>query len=281
LRLSILAGLMAGFVAVSVPAGPTIAADSNGGPFAEAGAAWVASQKVEDWSLSIGPGFAAVSEYPGARDTYILPIPYFELKYKDQFFASFQDGIGYNLIRTDTFKAGPVAKLVLPRKTSDAPRRLAGLPEVDMTVEAGGFVEYSAGPIEIHAEVRRGLNGHEGVIGEIGASVYLPLTTTLLIGGGPTAKFADTAYLDAYYGVPVGGAAAGRLGGYSPKSGLLSYGFSSFAALKITDKISLLGFGNYDRLQDDAANSPLVRANRGSPDQYTVGSALSYRFDFK
>jgi MipA family protein len=49
---------------------------------------------------------------------------------------------------------------------------------------------------------------------------------------------------------------------------------------RITEKLNGVAFGAWNRLTDVAAASPLVTGPAGSPNQFVVGAALSWRFEW-
>jgi outer membrane scaffolding protein for murein synthesis (MipA/OmpV family) len=58
-----------------------------------------------------------------------------------------------------------------------------------------------------------------------------------------------------------------------------SIGFGGAITWKATDTIETSLFGEYSRLKGPAADSSLVR-ERGSKNQFLLGVAATYRFDF-
>lgn len=111
--------------------------------------------------------------------------PDVRINYGDEIFASVPEGIGWNVINGDGWKAGPIAKLRFGRDedgfgspfavvaNSDA---LVGLGDVDAAAEVGGFAEKRFGAAEqwsARVEIRHGFGGHEGVLGDASLSYRL------------------------------------------------------------------------------------------------------------
>ena len=191
-----------------------------------------------------------------------------------------RDGVGFNLINQNGFKAGPVANIGFPRRESYS-RYLRALGNVNFTIEAGGFATYMYGPVEIGGEVRRGLGGHDGTIAEFKATLYVPISGTVLVGGGPTLKLADDTYMNAYYGISEHQSERSGKAMFIAGPGLLSAGVNAFGVVKLTDKIHLLGFIEYEKLLGDAAESPIVKGPAGSENQFSGGAAVTYRFSWR
>ena len=75
-------------------------------------------------------------EYQGSDTNEVKPLPLVDIDYMGKVYASTQRGIGYNIWRTRTVRAGPRLTWDFGRDSSDhAP--LASLPDVDPALELG------------------------------------------------------------------------------------------------------------------------------------------------
>ncbi|PTS76709.1 hypothetical protein DBR17_14365, partial [Sphingomonas sp. HMWF008] len=88
------------------------------------------------WQIDFGPGILAVPEFPGSDNLRILPIPQLDIRYKNQFFASVQSGIGYNLVNTRKLRVGPIVRPEFGRRSRDV-AAFPGLRPIGFTAEAG------------------------------------------------------------------------------------------------------------------------------------------------
>jgi outer membrane protein len=227
----------------------------------------------------------------GSDDYQLSGYPDIKVEYKDLFFASVGDGIGYNFINNYGWRVGPIAKYAFKRKedgesdfriSGDETNALRGLGDVDGTIELGGYAEYSFEPFSYKVELRQGVNGHEGMIGEMSlnyAGAIKNMGPPVFFAIGPQLKFADSDYNNAYFGINQTQSANSGLARYSADNGLVSYGFGGFASLPVGDKISLSMFGGYERLGSEVADSPLVQ-ERGNENQFAAGLNLSYKFSY-
>lgn len=234
------------------------------------------------WRVDLGAGVIGVPRFPGAKDLRVLPIPAFDIRYRDRFFASVRDGIGLNLLRFEGFRAGPVVNAAFPRDDDKPARALRGLGDVDFTVEPGAFAAYDFGEAAgIKVEARNGVNGHEGLIVEGALSLNAPplLDGRLFVSGGPKIAYYDEDYSRSYFGVtPVQSLRSGYAA-FRPDDGYEA-GVVAGAAYRVTERVTLAAFGEYGRLLGDVKRSPIVRGRYGSRDQFTAGAALTYRFAF-
>ena len=175
---------------------------------------------------------------------------------------------------------GPAANLVLGR---DADGDLKGLDDVDFGVELGAFAEfYPLDWLRVRGEVRQAIGAHEGLVADLSADAFWDISETVRISGGPRISFASEEYFDAYYRVTAAQAAlAPKINNaYDPDGGgLKSIGVGGAITWKATDRITTSVFAEYWRLQDQAADSSIVK-EIGSADQFLFGLSATYRFDF-
>ncbi len=241
------------------------------------------------WTFSLGAGLLFKPAFLGSDEYQAMAVPDIKVAYGDRFFASVAQGIGYNLINHDGWRIGPIAKLDFGRdEDDDSPFRilgdkteaLRGLGDVDPTAELGAFAEYRLKPFSYSLEVRQGVGGHEGLLAETGVNYTGSISRfgkPIIYAFGPRATFADSNYTSAYFGITESQSAKSGLDQYSADAGPLSYGLGGFAALPITDTVSVALFGGYNRLTGDASDSPLIK-ERGDENQFTAGTSVRYEF---
>jgi outer membrane scaffolding protein for murein synthesis (MipA/OmpV family) len=248
-------------------------------------------EQQDDWKFTLGAGVMYIPAFIGSKDYQAMVFPDIKVEYKDRFFASPFEGVGYNVINRDGWRAGPIMKFDFGRsEDDDSPFRiggkktnaLRGLGDMDATPELGGFVEYNYEPFSYTLELRQGVGGHEGLVGEIGLH-YMGFTEQLgkpvMYAFGPRVIFADSTYNNAYFGINSTQSTNSGLAGYSADSGLVSYGISAFVVMSVSESVSLGVFGGYDRLGSEAADSPLIK-ERGDENQFMGGVRISYEFGY-
>ncbi|WP_108485046.1 MipA/OmpV family protein [Oceaniglobus ichthyenteri] len=168
-------------------------------------------------------------------------------------------------------------RYISKRDTSDHVE-LSGLNDVDASVELGLGVAYTSRNFDAFADVRYGVVGHESFVGELGADVKIHPTDRLTLSMGPRLFMGTDTYAQTYFGVSLAEAAGpgGYAGGaFNAGGGLLSAGIELGAAYKINDDWGVEGAITWDRLTNDAADSPIVRA--GERDQYGIRIGLTRR----
>ena len=234
----------------------------------------------KDWSFDIGPGVIVTPWFEGSANYRVLPVPNIDLRYqRDKFFVSARDGIGATLFDLDGFKAGPILRYRFARNAGDG-GYLNGMGNVPFTIEGGGFLRYDLPYMAAKVELRRGLGGSNGLIFDAQLDGKLRLGPTVFLSAGPRLSFTDATYNQAYFGVNAEQSANSGNAQYYPGAGLRSVGAGASGVWRITDNLTFVAFGGYSYLGDVAGNSPIVSGPGGSRNQFTVGSALSWRFQF-
>lgn len=244
-----------------------------------------------DWKLSASLATLYMPAFTGSKDYQALIVPDIKVEYQDVFFASLFEGIGYNIINNGGWRAGPIVKLDIGRDEDDdnpfrvagnKTRALRGLGDVSATPELGGFVKYSAGQFSYSIEVRQGVSGHKGLIGDISAhymDIVKPFGQPVTYLIGPHATLASGKYNNTYFDIDENQSANTGLQQYKADAGLVSYGVGAVVMTPVTDTLTLGLFTRYDRLGSEASDSPLIR-ERGRRNQFIAGVRLTYEFGF-
>lgn len=226
------------------------------------------------WRVTAGA--QVVPDYPGADGHQIQPlIGLARAKDGKEFdFSSADQSFGFSLVESGSgFAFGPVLNFVGSRRLKDTGGLL---PKVKFTPEVGGFAQFEFSSFRLRGEVRKGLGGHKGVVGTVAADFVARDGDNWLFAIGPRATFSNGRYQRAYFGVPVAVPAAG-LAAYRPDGGAQAIGAAATALYSLTPRIGLSGYAKYDRLIDDAKDSPVVRV-LGDRNQWSGGLALTYTF---
>ncbi len=164
-------------------------------------------------SINIGAGALLSPNYLG-DDTYSLSaVPYIRVTHSDLFFASVQEGVGYNLIKQENFRAGPLMRLEFGRD-EDGSRAfriagggtddLRGLGDIDTSFSLGGFAEIDLGDVTASIKLGQAVSGHDGLTGDIGLSYKGTVSGNgppIIYSMGPRIIFGDDKYVSAQFGV--------------------------------------------------------------------------------
>ena len=239
-----------------------------------------AQEGADDYRVRLGLGGQVRPQFPGAKDKEVVPYVDVDIARGDKPFGfeALDESFGIPVYSKNGFSFGLAANLEGKRRQSDV-----GLPvgNVPMTFEAGAFAEYYATEsFRLRGELRKGVNGHEGLIGSIAADQIWRDGDKYVVSVGPRVFFSDGRYQRAYYGVDAPAALASGLPAYRPGGGLYSVALASGASYQFDERWGVFGYGRYERLIGDAAKSPIVRSV-GSRNQLSGGLGLSYTFTVK
>ncbi len=266
---------IAGFVAaLSVPV-----VASAAGPDTRV---YISPTPAYDWTVTVGAEGRIEPIFQGSKRDVVLPYPIFAVRRfgTPEPFRGPRDGAGIGLFGDSTFQVGPVGSLELPRREK-FDSALQGLGNVPWALELGVFAEYWAVPwLRTRVEVRQGFNGHHGIVSDVFVDAVVPVGTQWTLSGGPRLTLATTAALAPYFSIDATQSAASGLPVFDAKGGVQSFGAGTQARYFWTPQFATHAFLEYERLTGDTASSPLV-AQRGTPDQLTVGFGATHSFDIK
>ncbi|HEX8644169.1 MAG TPA: MipA/OmpV family protein [Allosphingosinicella sp.] len=228
--------------------------------------------------VTIGGGAQAYPRYPGADDLRVYPMPIVGLRREGRPvpLEAPDEGFGFGLLGQDSpINFGPAVNFQRRRRAEDVG---APVGDVGSTIELGGFAEAFLGEnFRLRTEVRQGINGHDGLVADVGADLFMRTSDLSVFSIGPRVRWADNDYMDAYYGVPVAVGGPGGFAAFDPGSGIHAVGATAGMRLDVGGGFSIHGYARYDRLMNDAADSPIV-TQFGSRNQYGGGIGIAYSF---
>lgn len=244
-------------------------------PFAQAQA-----QDNGNTRIRVGLGAKFTPKYPGAEDNRVLPLFNFSMaRNSEEFeFGAPDDSFGIDLIETNGFSFGPALAIQGSRKDSDVG---APVGKVSTTIEAGAFAEMEASPsFRLRGEVRKGIGGHDGIIGSLGADYVARDGDNYVFSIGPRLLISDSRYQRAYFGVTPEVALATGLPVYRPDGGVHAIAAATGIHYAFNPTWGMVGYARYERLVGDARKSPIVR-EFGSANQFSAGIGVTYTFSMR
>lgn len=244
--------------------------------------AWSAAsaQDSEDLRVRVGLGAQLRPDFIGADTSEVAPLWRINIaRGTDPFKFSAPDySFGIPLVSSGGFSIGPAANIASGRKNSDLDVPVG---KVETTIEAGAFASYQlSDSLYLRAEALKGLGGHKGVVGTIGADYIWRDGDRYVLSIGPRVLFSNDRYQRAFFGVSPEAALASGLPAYRPGGGVHGVAAASGLSVQFDPRWGVFGFARYERLVGDAAKSPIVR-ELGSRNQLSGGVGLSYTFTIK
>ncbi|MCW3784471.1 MipA/OmpV family protein [Defluviimonas salinarum] len=262
--------LIAAAVAGLALSGATFAQETSAGVFDAGGALDAANPDVV---VTLGLGVGTAPAFPGWDDYDLGATGTFRFD-----FVRFPNGFTWGSLGSVGYREGfglyGSAGFIGERNIADYPE-LAGLDDVDWTLELGIGAGYEARNYRAFGDIRYGFNGHEGFVGTLGADWVTRPTDALTVSLGPRIGFGDNTYSSAYFGVTPANAAGGSLPVFDASGGLVSAGIELKSTYQFNELWGVEGRASWNRLLNDAADSPITQL--GSADQYRVSINLIRR----
>lgn len=176
-----------------------------------------------------------------------------------------------------TWELGPVLQYRMERNDVDN-NRVDRMDKIKGATELGAFVGFKSGPWAASLTYATDVSDeHDGDVTELSGSYRLPMNDNLALTFGASASYADSDYMDTYFGVNPGNVSNSNLPAYSAGSGWKDAGLRVAADYKLNQNWGLQGGVHYYRLMNDAKDSPLVD-DVGDRNQLSASVAVTYVF---
>ena len=236
------------------------------------------------WMAMIALGGGMMPEFPGSKHYKAMPFGMGRLAYRDYYVEVLGPRARLNLIPGGVIEAGPLAGYDSGRDSSVRNRRLKLLPEVDGSVEFGGFAKLNLqrlllqnDKLSFGVEFAKASEGHEGYTVNLQTSYGIQVSRSFFMSLDAELQFADKKYANAYFGVSAAGAVATGLPSYTASAGVTSAELGLTARYLFSPNWGITGRVAYGRMLGDAAKSPIVKTE-GDVNQFSGGLAVLYRF---
>jgi outer membrane protein len=229
------------------------------------------------WIVTVSLIGAVTPSFPGSGQVRPYPFPAVAVRRvgEAETFSTPDEGFGFPLADLGYVRAGPVANFVFQRGQRDG---LFGLRRIGLTHEVGGFVEVMPfDHFRMRAELRQGIDGHQGFVAAFYADAY-ETVGPFRLSVGPRLNFGDNTYANAYFSVtPYEALLNGRLAPYSATGGFTAAGGMGTVRYNVNDETSVSIYGGGQRLLGSVGASPIPNFI-GSRNQFNAGLALSRSF---
>ncbi len=233
--------------------------------------------------LTLGAGLGMAPDYEGS-DHYVA-VPLWNIRAQNLYGpTTYAQLLGpilrSNLLPSDHWRLGLAGRYISKRGSVDD-NQVDDMRNVDPSVMLGPMVGYDfiAEPgrlLGIEGEFIQDVANGNGGLGTVRLHGAYALSPSLVLSGQVSSSYATSDYMDAYFRVGPGDARRSGLKQYSADAGLEDVGFALAADYRFAGNWSLTGIGAYNRLLNDAADSPVTK--QGSENQWFTGLMLNYRF---
>lgn len=222
----------------------------------------------QESSFTLGAGIGAGSRYSGSDEHVVAPVVAIDYQAANGFFASTLRGIGF-AAGTEQLSASIGLGFRGERRENDTngfvgrtgSKALKGMGDIrgSATVNVGAEAQltdiFSVG-VRAEIPVSRRENGK---LFALGVNVKLLDGATDKIGAGVALQFGEGKYMQTYYGVDARQAARSGYRAYTPKGGMFGTELNVNWEHKFDAHWSVTSLLGVQRLNGDAAKSPIVR----------------------
>ena len=248
-------------------------------------ATWATAQSADEGAFT-GPGsdreggkvslsVASNSDYSDGDGPRASVMPSIEYQWTNGWFAGTNRGVGYNFSKDPALQYGLGLGLDLGRKES-ATGALAGMGSIDSKVEYGAFANYALSRnLRLSSVLRYGSGeSGQGATVNFGANYTVDIAPQWRLDLGASANWANSPYMQSYFGVSATQSQQSGHAEYSPTAGISEVTTSLNLGYQITPKISLSGGLKASSLVGDAKNSPIVT----NPHNVSGSLSVGYKF---
>jgi outer membrane scaffolding protein for murein synthesis (MipA/OmpV family) len=231
-----------------------------------------------DWDVRVGVGSSFAPRYDGSDRYRTLVGPSMDIRYRDLAFASTGEGVGVNVVQGPNWRASISAVYDLGRRARDDPSRLNGLGNINPAPELKLAAEYVVSkqfPLLFRAAITRSFGGSNGWIADFGTYMPMPGSSDKFVWfAGPSVTFADSTYMNSWFGVNATQAAASGYRQYDASPGLKSAGFGVTLIWYVDKHWFITADGALKRLLGSAAHSPITQTKTNG----VCDLSLNYQF---
>ncbi|MEB0138767.1 MULTISPECIES: MipA/OmpV family protein [unclassified Undibacterium] len=229
----------------------------------------------KDFNYSLGAAAIFMPSYQGSNERRKAVYPLFDAHWKNGFFLSTVNGLGYNFSKSGNLQYGLRMSLEGARDVSRS-SKLQGLGDVATTIEPGAFANYHINQnYSLLTSLRYGSGvDHNGLQVSFGARATTELNDKHRLTATVSANWANSQYMQSYFGVNATQSQASGYTPYTPSAGLTDVKLGTSWHWTIDTNWSLTTGATISRYSNDVSKSPFVFQN--SP--VVVYSAASYRF---
>jgi len=178
---------------------------------------------------------------------------------------------------SSNWQAGPLLQYRGERDDVDN-NKVDRMQQVDATAEAGAFVGFNMDRFSAELSFAADVGSeYDGYLVYLKGGYALPVNDSFKLKFGAHVTYADSNYMDTYFGVSSKDAARSGLSRYNADGGLKDWGLSLTGNYSINKSWGLMGSAGYSRLMNDAEDSPLVN-DEGDENQFKGTIAVTYAF---
>jgi MipA family protein len=224
------------------------------------------------WRFAVGGGLGTGPNFQGSNKYRLRAVPFAFASY-GRFFVGL-GGAGVQLYRDRTWRLGALVSYGGGRQ-EDVDQRLAGLGDVDRTVNAGLFAVARTGRFSTRAVVQTDVGGEgHGTLARLDVIARFRGGESLGFFAGPGITWASRQYNQTFFGVTEEQSASSGFPVYEAHSGVNSLRLTAGTGYRFSPSWRAVGSVSASRLSGGAGNSPIVETRA----QYVAFVSAIYLF---
>jgi len=240
---------------------------------------------IENVPNVVGVAVGMLPDYVGSDDyTFgVAPFARFTLPNSERYFMLNVTELYFNVVNHPRIRFGPVLNYRFGRDDDVDDMFVKRMTKIDDTLEAGAFLGYQwligndkrhrfITDVEVLFDVG---DTYDGVNGTWSARYWFPIGKMFDVVIGAAVQVADNKYMDKYFGVSVVDSFLSGLPFYQAGGGAVNFRVFPGAVMHLSENWHLAGGLRYQRMTEDAEDSPVV-SMRGSADQWIVGLGAAF-----
>jgi outer membrane protein len=207
------------------------------------------------WTVQIGGGVTYGFSATGNTGSDYTATPWASANYRDIVYANGLDGIGWNAIKTDSFRVG----LQLRPRFAAGDIEGSSLERPDLGADASVYAyQRLPGNIVVGGRVSQDATGDDAGLEYYASVGHQRVTPVGLLRASAYVRGGDDERVQRYYGVSAAQAPGSGYAVFEPQGGLSGAGAAVFLAVPVGERFGLGGFANYEQRLGDIKDSPLV-----------------------
>lgn len=220
------------------------------------------TSKPGETRVTLGLGVADSPRYVGSSHQRVRVIPYVNAIWANGWFAGFPRGVGYNFSTDPRMQYGLRVTLDMGRKVSTS-TALKGLGDIGVRPEMGAFMNYAlTRQLKLDTNVRYGAgNDSRGALLDLSLHYHIPLAENQFVTVGVGTIYANSSYMQSYYGVNPAQSASSGYKVYTPGAGMREIDLTASYTYKLNRQWAIITGATLGQLGGTVTAAPMSRSS--------------------
>ncbi len=239
---------------------------------------------IENQNRVVGIGVGVLPDYEGSDDYTIGMAPFFRYQFQgtQRYLMLRATELQANVLNHPWLRMGPSINYRFGRSDVEDDK-VDKMEDIDGALELGGFIgvefvdkENPRKRFLANLDVLQDVTGNQnGLTATLSARVWYPVVRMVDVTLGAGLCYANSNYMDTFFGVSRHDARRSGLDTYNAGAGIKDFRITPGMVVHLSPHWHIAAGVQYRRLVGDAADSPVVD-DRGSADQWFGGIGVAY-----